>query len=165
MLFPDHFLSVRATVDAGREDDFNRWYNSEHIPDVVNMVPGCLGASSFKVMDGDGSHQYMALYAFRTAEELRAAIGSSEIKELIRRYDEAIGSFSTPTRKYFITRSRLISFSPQRGLSGHIRSLFGINKEGFLPSTSGPDSPPAGLVGRRQTFGRHVPISAVIGHS
>jgi antibiotic biosynthesis monooxygenase (ABM) superfamily enzyme len=98
MLFPDHFLSVRATVDAGREDEFNRWYNSQHVLDAVNMLPGCLGASRFKVMDGDGSHQYMALYAFRTAEELKAAIGSPEIKELIRKYDEAIGSFSTRTR-------------------------------------------------------------------
>jgi len=98
MLFPDHFLSVRATVEAGREDEFNRWYNSEHIPDVVNMFPGCFGASRFKVMDGDSSHQYMALYAFRTAEKLRAAIGSPEIKELIRRYDEAIGSFGTRAR-------------------------------------------------------------------
>jgi antibiotic biosynthesis monooxygenase (ABM) superfamily enzyme len=100
MLFPDHFLAVRATVEANREDEFNCWYNSEHIPDVVNMFPACLGASRFKVMDGDGdgSHQYMALYAFRTAEELKAAISSPEIKELIRRYDEAIGSFSTRAR-------------------------------------------------------------------
>jgi antibiotic biosynthesis monooxygenase (ABM) superfamily enzyme len=98
MLFPEHFLAVRATVTPGREDEFNRWYNAEHIPDVLNMFPGCLGASRYKVMDGDGSHQYIALYAFRSAAELEAAIGSAEIKELIRRYDEAIGSFSTRTR-------------------------------------------------------------------
>jgi len=98
MLFPDHFLSVRATVEPRREDEFNRWYNSEHIPDAVNTLPGCFGAARFKVTDGDGSHQYMALYAFRTAEELKAAMGSPEIKALIRKYDEAIGSFSTRTR-------------------------------------------------------------------
>jgi len=98
VLFPDHFLAVRATVEVNREDEFNRWYNSSHIPDVVNMFPACLGASRFKVVDGDGSHQYIALYAFRTAEELKAAINSPEIKELIRRYDEAIGAFSTRSR-------------------------------------------------------------------
>jgi hypothetical protein len=65
---------------------------------VVNKFPACLGASRFKVMDGDGSHQYMAVYAFRTSEDLKAAIGSSEIKELIRIYDEAIGAFSTRAR-------------------------------------------------------------------
>ena len=79
MLFPDHFLSVRATVEAGREDEFNRWYNSEHIPDVVNMFPGCLGASRFKVMDGDGSHQYMALYGFLL---LRNSVPQSAVRKL-----------------------------------------------------------------------------------
>ena len=62
------------------------------------MLPGCLGASRYKVVDGDGSHQYVALYAFRTAAELKSAMGSAEIKELIRRYDEAIGAVSTRTR-------------------------------------------------------------------
>ena len=98
MLFPEHFLAVRATVTPEHEDLFNRWYNSEHVPDAVNMLPGCLGASRYKVMDGDGSHQYVALYAFRTAAELKSAMGSAEIKELIRRYDEAIGAVSTRTR-------------------------------------------------------------------
>jgi hypothetical protein len=46
MLFPEHFLAVRATVDPQREEEFNRWYNSEHIPDVVNTFPGCLGCIS-----------------------------------------------------------------------------------------------------------------------
>jgi antibiotic biosynthesis monooxygenase (ABM) superfamily enzyme len=98
MLFPEHFLAVRATVDPQREEEFNRWYNNEHIPDVVNTLPGCLGASRFKVTDGDGSHQYTALYAFRSAAELEQAFTSAEIKELIRRYDQAIGSFSTRIR-------------------------------------------------------------------
>jgi len=101
MLFPEHFLAVRATVQPDREAEFNHWYNSEHIPDVVNTFAGCLGASRFKVTDGDGSHQYMAymaLYAFRSASELNEAFSSTEIKQLIRRYDEAIGSFSTRNR-------------------------------------------------------------------
>lgn len=98
MLFPDHFMAVRATVDAGREDAFNRWYDGEHIPDAENMLPGCFGASRYKVTDRDRSHQYIALYAFRNAADLEAAFASAEIKELIRRYDEAIGLFSTRTR-------------------------------------------------------------------
>jgi antibiotic biosynthesis monooxygenase (ABM) superfamily enzyme len=98
MLFPDHFLAVRATVDAGREDEFNRWYDDEHVPEAVNMFPGCLGGARYKVLDGDGTHQYVALYAFGTAAELKAALAGPEIKELARRYDQAIGSFSTRTR-------------------------------------------------------------------
>jgi hypothetical protein len=40
----------------------------------------------------------MALYAFSSAAQLEQAFTSAEIKELIRRYDQAIGSFSTRIR-------------------------------------------------------------------
>ncbi len=49
-------------------------------------------------MAGDGSHQYMALYAFESASKLAAALSGPEIKELIKIYDRDIGSFSTRVR-------------------------------------------------------------------
>lgn len=98
MLFPEHILAVRATVEAGREDEFNRWYNTEHMPDAVRMFPGCIGGARYKVVVGDGSHQYVALYGFESAAKLEAAINGPEVKELIKIYDEAIGSFSTRNR-------------------------------------------------------------------
>ena len=98
MRFPEHFLAVRATVEAGREDEFNRWYDDEHVPDAVSMFPGCLGGARYKVVDGDGTHQYIALYAFGSQAELKAALAGPAIKELARRYDEAIGAFSTRSR-------------------------------------------------------------------
>lgn len=98
MLFPEHFLAVRATVEEGREEEFNHWYNTEHIPDVIKTFAGCIGAARYKVVDGDGTHQHEAMYAFRSAEELADMITSDEIKKLIGLYDEAIGSFSTRTR-------------------------------------------------------------------
>src|SRR5262245_41330701 len=117
MLFPDHFLAVRATVEAEREDEFNRWYDEEHVADAVSMFPGCLGGARYKVVDGDGSHQYVALYAFGSAAELKAALAGPAIKELARRYDEAIGSFSTRSRttytKVFQMDSQVASQRPQ----------------------------------------------------
>jgi len=98
MLFPEHFLAVRATVEAAHEDEFNRWYDSEHVADAVTMFPGCLGGARYKVVDGDGTHQYIALYAFGSQAELKAALAGPAIKELARRYDEAIGAFSTRSR-------------------------------------------------------------------
>lgn len=98
MLFPDHILAVAATVEAGREDEFNAWYNAEHTPDAVRLFPGCIGAARYKVIEGDGSHQYVALYAFESEEKLRALVGTPEIKQLIKIYDDAIGSFSTRKR-------------------------------------------------------------------
>ena len=97
-MFPEHMLSVRATVEPGREAEFNRWYDHEHVPDAVRMLPGCIGAARYKVVLGDGSHQYMALYAFESAAKLAAALSGPEIKELIKIYDRDIGAFSTRTR-------------------------------------------------------------------
>ena len=97
-LFPEHMLSVRATVEPGREAEFNRWYDTEHMPDAVRMFPGCTGGARYKVVLGDGSHQYMALYAFESAAKLTAALTGGEIKELIKIYDRDIGAFSTRAR-------------------------------------------------------------------
>ena len=96
--FPEQMLSVRATVEPGREAEFNRLYDSEHMPDAVKMFPGCTGGARYKVVLGDGSHDYMALYAFASAAKLTAALSGPEIKELIKIYDRDIGAFSTRVR-------------------------------------------------------------------
>jgi antibiotic biosynthesis monooxygenase (ABM) superfamily enzyme len=101
MTFPEHVLAVRATVETGREEEFNRWYNQEHIREAVKTLRGCLGGARYRVLEGDGSHQYMAIYAFESEAALRAAMTSDEIRELIRRYDEAVGSFSTRSRTIY----------------------------------------------------------------
>lgn len=97
-MFPDHVFAVRATVEPGREAEFNRWYEEVHMPDAVRILPGCLGGARYKVDLGDGSHSYLALYAFDSEPSLTAALSGAEIKKLVSLYDEAIGSFSTRTR-------------------------------------------------------------------
>src|SRR5829696_4105054 len=97
MQLPEHLFMVRASVDSGREDEFNRWYNEEHLPDVAKL-PGCVGAARYRVIDGDGTHQYLAVYAFESEAALRAVIGSDHLNEMIKMYDEAVGSFSSRAR-------------------------------------------------------------------
>lgn len=101
-MFPEHILTVRATVELAHEEEFNRWYNQEHIPDVLHLMSGCLGAARYRVLDGDGSHQYMAVYRFASEAALMSALQGSEIKELIRRFDQAVGAFSTRSRTAYI---------------------------------------------------------------
>lgn len=96
--FPEHMLTVRATVEPGRESEFNRWYDAEHMPDAVRLFPGCIGGARYKVVLGDGSNQYMAMYAFESAAKLEAAMNGPEIKELVRIYNRDIGAFSTRVR-------------------------------------------------------------------
>ncbi|MGE0700914.1 MAG: hypothetical protein AB7O57_17590 [Hyphomicrobiaceae bacterium] len=107
MLFPEHFLAVRATVQPERDADFNKWYNTEHTPDAVKAFPGCIGGARYKVVLGDGSHQYVALYAFPTAEAMDRALSGPEIKKLLAIYDADVGSFSTRNRT---TYSKIFEF-------------------------------------------------------
>ena len=59
MLFPEHFLAVRATVEAGREDEFNRWYWQEHLPALL-AVPGYRAGRRYVAVDGEP--RYLALW-------------------------------------------------------------------------------------------------------
>ena len=113
MQFPEHMLTVRATVEKGREAEFNHWYNTEHVPDAVRMLPGCFAGARYQVTLGDGSHQYMAMYAFESAAKLDAALNGPEIKELIKIYDES----SAPSRRVYVRRTpRCSSMRPSKAV-------------------------------------------------
>ncbi|HKN00894.1 MAG TPA: hypothetical protein VJX23_10290 [Candidatus Binataceae bacterium] len=75
---------------AGKETEYNEWYNRDHIPDVLN-VPGFVCAQRFRLADaqfgGEASkaYKYLALYEIETEDlagtlkELRARGGTAEI--------------------------------------------------------------------------------------
>jgi hypothetical protein len=81
---------VMTNPVAGKEAEYNEWYNKHHIPDVLN-VPGFVCAQRFRIadtqMDGEASkaYKYLALYEIETDDlagvlkELRARGGTPEI--------------------------------------------------------------------------------------
>ncbi len=50
---------VRADIPADKEDEFNLWYNSEHIPELL-ALPGYLNAARYVALRG--GPQYLACY-------------------------------------------------------------------------------------------------------
>jgi len=80
---------VMTNPVAGKEAEFNEWYNGQHIPDLLN-VPGFVGAQRFRLADaqlgGEASraYKYLALYEIETEDlagtlkELRTR-GSADI--------------------------------------------------------------------------------------
>lgn len=67
---------VLTNPTAGKEEEYNRWYNEQHIPDVLN-VPGFVCAQRFKLADaqmgGNNPYRYLALYEIET-DDLAAAL-------------------------------------------------------------------------------------------
>lgn len=53
-------LFFAMNVEPQAEDEFNDWYNTEHIPQLA-AVPGCLCARRFKG-DGSATQKYFAIY-------------------------------------------------------------------------------------------------------
>jgi hypothetical protein len=79
---------VLTNPTSGNETEYNRWYNEQHIPDVLN-VPGFVAAQRFKLADSETGdkhpHRYLALYELETDDlaatlkELRARGGTNDM--------------------------------------------------------------------------------------
>lgn len=66
MNLPQHILLiVRTDVAPEMEEEFNRWYNEEHIP-LLLLVPGVLWAKR-GVNAGEGQ-KYIAVYEHESVE-------------------------------------------------------------------------------------------------
>jgi|SRR5271167_2835771 len=79
---------VLTNPTAGNETEFNRWYNEQHIPDVLN-VPGLVAAQRFTLAESQMSdknpHRYLALYEIETDDlagtlkEMKARGGTADM--------------------------------------------------------------------------------------
>ena len=62
-------LMVWGDVPADREEDFNRWYNEEHIPDQTS-VPGFLNAARYEAVQGGPKH--LACYELESPDVMES---------------------------------------------------------------------------------------------
>jgi hypothetical protein len=75
------FIGIALTNPVeGREQDFNEWYDNQHVPDVLS-IPGCVSAQRFKLADTQMPnrpcpYRYLAVYEYDadSAEQAIAAI-------------------------------------------------------------------------------------------
>ena len=56
---------VRASITPEREEAFNRWYNEEHCPQLLQFR-GAVSARRYKAIMGEDEYQYMAMYEFES---------------------------------------------------------------------------------------------------
>src|SRR5512145_2508641 len=60
-------LMVWADVPAEKEDEFNRWYNEEHLPERL-AIPGFLSAARYEAIKGGPKH--LAVYELESSAVL-----------------------------------------------------------------------------------------------
>lgn len=76
----EYILIVYSNAAEGRDEEFNKWYNEVHLPDVL-ALPNFTSARRFKLIDfkldeeaPDPVHQYVAYYHLR-CDDPGAALG------------------------------------------------------------------------------------------
>jgi len=92
---------VRATITKDKEAAFNRWYNEEHVPQVLQFN-GAVSARRYKKILGEDQFEYMALYEFASEEVFRRFLGSDHLKTLIKDYDANFGGASDRLRAGYV---------------------------------------------------------------
>ena len=84
---------VRATITRDKEAAFNKWYNEEHLPQVLRY-DGAISGRRYKKVKGDDKYEYMAMYEFESEAVFQAFLTSDALKELKAEYDKNFGSVS-----------------------------------------------------------------------
>lgn len=84
---------VRATITGDREAAFNKWYNEEHLPQVLRYN-GAVSGRRYRKLVGEDRCQYMAVYEFASEEVLQQFLKSDALKGLRAEYDAHFGDVS-----------------------------------------------------------------------
>ena len=94
---PTMLFVVKATITKDREEAFNRWYNEEHVPQVLRF-PGTVSARRYRALMGEDKYQDMAVYELQDEATLRRFIDSEHMKQLRADYDASFGDVSERAR-------------------------------------------------------------------
>ena len=92
---------VRASIAKEREAEFNRWYNEEHCPQVL-QYRGAVSARRYRALLGEDTYQYMAVYEFQDQPTLERFLDSEHLAELRRDYDAHFGGVSERARSAYV---------------------------------------------------------------
>jgi hypothetical protein len=84
---------VRATITKEQEAAFNKWYDEEHVPQVLRFN-GVISGRRYKRINGDDKYDYMALYEFKSEEAFKEFQTGGYLAELRAEYDKYFGKVS-----------------------------------------------------------------------
>ncbi len=92
---------VKATITPEQEAAFNRWYDTEHCPQLLRFR-GALSARRYKAIMGEDRYQYMAVYEFESEETFQQFLESDHLVELKAEYDASFGTVSERERSAYV---------------------------------------------------------------
>ena len=94
-------FTVKASITPDQEEAFNRWYNTEHCPELLQFK-GALSARRYKAIMGEDRYHYMAVYEFESEDTFQRFLGSDHLATLKKKYDAAFGRVSERVRSAYV---------------------------------------------------------------
>jgi hypothetical protein len=94
---------VGVDVEAAVEEEFNRWYNQQHVPEVLEC-PGWLWGARYQATDGEP--RYLAIYGM----EDEGAMWTPELQAI-----KGFGKFWPNIERYWGRTYRLIHAEQRNG--------------------------------------------------
>ena len=85
-------LVVTMEVDAEDEEEFNKWYNEQHLPERM-AIPGYVSARRFKLEDGNNALKYLCIWEMDDVSPLQSYLfkdQNAHPTELYLRVNETI---------------------------------------------------------------------------
>ena len=85
-------LVVTMEVGAEDEDEFNKWYNEQHLPERMT-IPGYVSARRFKLEDGNNALKYLCIWEMEDGSPLQSEMykdQNAHPTELYLRVNETI---------------------------------------------------------------------------
>ena len=64
-------MVVMMEVDPEHEEEFNRWYDEEHLPERLE-IPGYVSARRFKLEEGNGVLKYLCIWELEDGSPLQS---------------------------------------------------------------------------------------------
>jgi antibiotic biosynthesis monooxygenase (ABM) superfamily enzyme len=92
---------VRATITKDKEAAFNKWYNEEHAP-LLLQYNGAASARRYRKILGDDKFQYMAVYEFASEDIFRRFEKSDHFTTLVKEYNANFGETSDRERSAYV---------------------------------------------------------------
>lgn len=86
---------VQLEVDADVEDEWNHWYNTVHLPEVMAASPAIRKATRYKQTGGTGTKRYCAIYEFDDEQGLADFMASKRLAEMSAQYNVDWGAKSS----------------------------------------------------------------------
>jgi hypothetical protein len=99
---PTPILVIELPVPDGREEEWNAWYEGEHIPDFLATVEGAVRSTRYRLLGPpqDGI-TYLVVHEFASLDALRAFADSGLLRGRLGDYTQRWGEPPVYRRRAF----------------------------------------------------------------